>query len=122
MARPAAKSRMKARICPQLRSARGGCAAAPSAPAGPYLRSTERAQQRVDLVDPANQPGPAETSAAGEFVVVGLLAGCVGGALCSHWIAFVTVLSVTPNRVATSDTLSPWPRLLYGSFGVPKRR
>jgi len=51
IARAVVKSTMKARIYPQLRSARGGCAAAPSAPAGPYLGAAEGAQQWVDLVD-----------------------------------------------------------------------
>ena len=44
-----AKSVMKARTRPQARCARGGFAAAPSAPAGPYRSTTERVLRSILL-------------------------------------------------------------------------
>ena len=78
MARAVAKSRMKARICPQPHCARGGCAAAPPAPAGPYLGTAEGAQQRVDLVDAADQLRPAQPRSSDELVVI-LARRCLDG-------------------------------------------
>ena len=61
---------MKARICLQSRYARGGYAAAPMAPAGPYLGAAEGAEQRIDLVDAADELGPAQPGASGELIVI----------------------------------------------------
>ena len=44
------------------------------APAGPYLGAAEGAEQRVDLVDAADEFGPAQPRASGELVVVLFLA------------------------------------------------
>ena len=68
IARAVAKSVMKASTYPRSRFARGGSAAVPSAPVGPYIRAAEWAQQRVDLVDSCDQLGPSEPGLAGESV------------------------------------------------------
>ena len=49
----------------------------------PHLGAAERAQERIDLVDPVDQLRPAEPSSPGGFVGVALLARH-GSAVCSR--------------------------------------